>query len=44
LWGRGMVSAPPRGPVAAFHERKHQVFLRMYEHQMEYRRLMLSGA
>jgi FGGY-family pentulose kinase len=42
--GSGKVIAPSRGPVAAFHERKHQVFLRMYEHQMEYRRLMLSGA
>lgn len=31
---------PTRGDVAAYHERKHAVFLRMYDDQMAYRALM----
>ncbi len=38
--GSGRVVAPAGGEVAAFHERKHAVFLAMHGHQMEYRRLM----
>ncbi len=36
----GKVVAPSAGPVAAYHEKKHAVFLRMYEDQMAYRALM----
>lgn len=34
------VIEPARGAVAEYHRKKHAVFLRMYEDQMEYRRLM----
>lgn len=34
------VIEPSRGDVAAFHDRKHQVFLRMYDDQVAYRRIM----
>src|SRR5262249_11128421 len=37
------VIEPSTGAVAAFAERKHRVFLRMYEDQIAYRALMSSG-
>ncbi len=37
------VIEPARGEVEAFHARKHQVFLRMYDDQVAYRDLMRSG-
>ena len=36
----GRVVEPRGGAVAAYHEKKHRVFLRMYEDQMAYRALM----
>lgn len=36
----GRVVEPRTGAVAAYHEKKHRVFLRMYEDQMAYRALM----
>jgi FGGY-family pentulose kinase len=36
----GRVVEPTGGDVARFHDRKHRVFLRMYEDQMAYRELM----
>jgi FGGY-family pentulose kinase len=36
----GSVLAPRGAAVSAYHARKHQVFLRMYEDQMTYRQLM----
>jgi len=38
----GTIVAPASGEVRAFHDRKHQVFLRMYEDQMAYRKIMLG--
>lgn len=40
----GAEIAPAKGPVHAFHERKHRVFHRMYEDQMAYRELMHGPA
>ncbi|HQY59885.1 MAG: FGGY-family carbohydrate kinase [Myxococcales bacterium] len=37
------VIEPARGPVAAFHDAKHRVFLRMHDDQVAYRALMASG-
>jgi len=37
---QGGVVEAAGGAVAAFHQKKHQVFLRMYEDQMAYRGLM----
>ena len=37
------VIEPARGEVAALHDRKHQVFLRMYDDQIAYRGLMQPG-
>lgn len=37
------VIEPARGPVAAFHDAKHRVFLRMHDDQVVYRALMASG-
>jgi hypothetical protein len=37
------VIEPARGPVAAYHERKHAVFQRMYDDFMAYRGLMTDG-
>lgn len=36
----GAVVAPSGGEVAAFHERKHRVFLRMHDDHMAYRAMM----
>jgi FGGY-family pentulose kinase len=36
----GTVVTPAGGPVAAYHAKKHAVFLRMWEDQMAYRALM----
>lgn len=36
----GAVILPERGEVASFHDRKHKVFLQMYEDQIRYRSLM----
>jgi len=36
----GEVIEPARGAIAEFHEKKHRVFLRMYEDQMAYRAMM----
>jgi FGGY-family pentulose kinase len=36
----GRIIEPAGGEVAAYHDRKHEVFLRMYEDQMAYRRVM----
>ena len=36
------VLSPHAGPIAEYHQRKHQVFLRMYEDQQDYER-MVSG-
>jgi ribulose kinase len=38
--GVSTIVEPSTGEVAAFHERKHRVFLRMYDDQMAYRALM----
>ena len=40
----GAVVLPTGGEVARFHDRKHRVFLRMYEDQMAYRALMREDA
>ncbi|HVK65626.1 MAG TPA: FGGY-family carbohydrate kinase [Polyangium sp.] len=40
----GAVVTPTGGEVARFHDRKHRVFLRMYEDQMAYRALMREDA
>jgi FGGY-family pentulose kinase len=37
------VIEPARGPVAAYHERKHAVFQRMYDDFMAYRGMMTDG-
>jgi hypothetical protein len=34
------VIEPCQGPAASYHEAKHEVFLRMYEDQMQYNALM----
>jgi FGGY-family pentulose kinase len=36
----GKIVEPAGGAVKAFHDKKHEVFLRMYEDQMAYRRIM----
>jgi ribulose kinase len=36
----GTVIEPAGGAVAAYHAKKHEVFLRMYDDQMAYRALM----
>ena len=38
--GSSAVVTPTHGEVARYHEKKHQVFLRLYEDQMAYRALM----
>ncbi|MRG91190.1 FGGY-family carbohydrate kinase [Polyangium spumosum] len=40
----GAVVLPTGGDVKRFHDRKHRVFLRMYEDQMAYRALMRDDA
>ena len=36
----GRTIEPAEGPVARFHDAKHEVFLRMHEHQLTYRETM----
>jgi hypothetical protein len=36
----GRIIPPAGGDTARYHDAKYQVFLRMYEDQMAYRRLM----
>jgi FGGY-family pentulose kinase len=38
--GEGVTLSPPEARVRAYHDRKHQVFQRMYADQIAYRRLM----
>jgi hypothetical protein len=38
--GSSAVVTPAGGDVAAYHEKKHRVFLRLYDDQMAYRTLM----
>lgn len=40
MTAEGAVIEPRRGEVAAYHARKHAVFLRLYQDQMAYRALM----
>ena len=40
MTGSGAVIEPAGGAVAAYHDRKHAVFLRMHDDQMAYRALM----
>ncbi len=40
--GTGSVIEPAGGAVASYHDSKHRVFHRMYEHQLEYRRMMVG--
>jgi FGGY-family pentulose kinase len=39
----GRVVTPASGPIAEYHARKHEVFLRMHDDQLDYRRIM-TGA
>lgn len=40
MGGASTIVEPAKGEVAAFHERKHRVFLRMHDDQMAYRAAM----
>lgn len=44
MCGFGDVSLPEKDhELIEYHDKKYQVFLKMYDHQMEYRRIMSGG-